>query len=212
MSSFICPAEIARAMELDKTDVGILRTLQEDARVSLRDIAKKIGVSVPTVSARLATLEQLGIVKGYKAVLDPERLNESCVTLVIKTKPAAADQVAKELAKHERVRRIAMAHIGWIIADATVVNREDIDSLLEIVGSLPDVVDCQHYLSVRTVKEEPRALVTDTLTANLICFQCKGSIKGEPIKLRMDERDHYLCCHSCEHLYVEKYKKLKAGA
>ncbi len=203
---------IRSALELDKTDVAILRAVQEDARRSLRDIAKKVGVSVPTVSARLATLEQLGVVKAYRAVLDPERLNERSVTLVLKASLQAAEQVAADLAKLEWVRRVMTARSGWIVVDATVTNREDVDTLLDSVGGIPNVVDCEHYIGVKTVKDEPRALVTDTLTASLICFQCKGPIKGEPIKIKMDERDHYLCCHSCERLYIERYQKMRAGA
>lgn len=197
-------------MDLDKTDVAILRCLQQDCRASLRRIAAKIGVSVPTVSARLATLEQLGIVSGYCATLNPERLNETSVTLTVRAKLQATEEVGKALAKHEWVRRIRTTRNGWIILDATVVDRGQIDSILEDIASLPDVLDCQHYDGLRTIKEEPLTLVTDSLSTTLICFQCKGPIKGEPIKLRMDERDHYLCCHSCEKLYLEKYKKLKA--
>jgi hypothetical protein len=70
-------------------------------------------------------------------------------------------------------------------------------------------VDCQHYVALRTVKEEPRAIVTDRLSTTLICIQCRKPIEGESIKLRMDERDHHLCCSSCEPLYLEKYKKMK---
>ncbi len=199
-------------LDLDRTDIAILKCLQEDSRVSLRDIAKQIGVSVPTVSAHLATLEQLGIVKGYRTFLDPDRLNEISVQLVIKTRLQATDEIAKQLAKLDSVRRVTVARSGWILVDATVLDRSDIDSLLERVAGFPDVLDCEHYVAVRTIKEEPRALVADALTTTLICFQCKGPIKGEPIKLRMDGRDHYLCCHSCEKLYLEKYKKLKAAA
>ena len=199
-------------MDLDKTDIAILRCLQQDCRSSLRTIATKIGVSVPTVSARLATLEQLGIVTGYRAVLDPERLNETSVTLTVRTRLQATENVAKTLAKHDWARRIRTTRSGWLIVDATVVDRANIDSILEDIASFPDVMDCQHYDGLRTIKEEPLALVTDSLSTTLICFLCKGPIKGEPIKLRMDERDHYLCCHSCEKLYLEKYKRLKAEA
>lgn len=199
-------------MQLDETDLAILRNLQADARLSLRGIAKKVGVSVPTVSARLATLEELGIVKGYMALLDPERLNETSVQLVIRTRLQATEDVAKALSKFGWARRVLMARSGRILVDATVVNHEGIDSVLETIGALPDVIDCEHYVSIRTVKEEPRALVADSLTTSLICFQCKGPIKGEPIKLRMDGRDHYLCCQSCEKLYLEKYTRLKASA
>jgi len=164
------------------------------------------------VSTRLATLEQLGIIRGYKALVDPERLNETSVALVIKTRLQAAEDVAKNLAKHEWARRVSLGRSDWVLLDATVHKREEIDTILEAVASLPDVVDCEHYVAVRTVKEDPRAVITDTLSTTLICFQCRGPIKGEPIKVHMDGRDHYLCCNSCERLYLEKYKKLKAGA
>lgn len=199
-------------MDLDQTDVAILRCLQADARMSLRAIAKKIGVSVPTVSARLATLEQLGIVKSYRAVLDPERLNESSVAITIKTKLQATDAVARELSKHNWARRVVTTRNGYVLIDATVLDRRDVDAILETISALPDVLECDHFTGLRTVKEEPRAVVADALSTSLICFQCKGPIKGEPIKVRMDDRDHYLCCHSCERLYVEKYRKLKAAA
>ncbi len=199
-------------MDLDKTDVAILRCLQRDARTSLRKIAKQIGVSVPTVSARLATLEQLGIVHGYRAVLDPDRLNETSVVLAVHARLQATEEVARALAVHEWARRILATRNGWILVDVTVVDRREVDTVLEHIAALPDVIDCEPYVGLRTLKEEPRARITDSLTTNLICFQCKGLIKGEPIKLRMDERDHYLCCHSCEKLYLEHYRMLKAGA
>lgn len=200
-----------RPLELDPTDIAILRCLQEDARVSFRDIAKKVGVSVPTVSARVATLTQLGIVTAYRTAIDPERLNETSVVLLVKARLQAADAVARAMARLDAVRRVLVAHGGWVLADATVLDRRDIDGLLERIAEIPDVVDCEHHVAVRAVKEEPRALVADGLSTSLVCFQCRGPIKGEPIKLRMDGRDHYLCCSSCEKLYLEKYKRLKAA-
>lgn len=199
-------------MDLDRTDIAILRCLQRDARLSLREIAKEVGVSTPTVSARLATLTQLGIVKGYAAVLDPERLNETTFVLLVKARPGATDAVASAIARLEGVRRVLVARGGRILADATVVDPKDVDAVLEKVAGLDDVVDVDHHVVVRALREQPRAVLADALTTSLICYQCKGPIKGEPVKIRMDGRDHYLCCTSCERLYVERYKRLKAAA
>lgn len=63
-------------MNLDSIDVELLRALQEDARQSFRSLAKRVGVSVPTVSARIANLEALGIVTGYHATINPDLLNQ----------------------------------------------------------------------------------------------------------------------------------------
>ena len=179
--------------------------------MSLRDIAKAIGVSTPTVSARLSTLERLGIVKGYAALLDPDRLNETSVTVVVTSKLQATDVVAAELAKLPWSRRVTIARGGRILVDATAVRAADVDALLEAVAQIPNVVDAEHFIAVRTVKEEPRAVLTDRLSTELTCFECKGPISGEPIKKRLDGRDHFFCCPSCERLYLSKYANVKAG-
>lgn len=199
-------------MDLDATDTAILRSLQRDARASLRTIAKEVGVSVPTVSARLRNLEQLGIVRGYRAVLDPERLDETAFALVVKTKLQAMDRVAREIADSAWARRVLTGRPGWILVDATVVRREEVDAILRQVSSLHDVLEVQEYLGLRSVKDEPPALLPDRLSTSLVCFECKGPIRGDPVRVRRDGRYHYFCCHSCERLYLEKYGRIRAAA
>ena len=199
-------------MDLDATDAAILRCLQEDARASLRTIAKKIGVSVPSVSSRLKNLEQLGIVRGYRVLLDPDRLEATGVALVVRTKPRAADEVARRIASRAWARRVLTGRPGWILVDVGLGHREDLDLILEEVSALPDVADVQDYVGLKTVKDEPAVLPSDRLTANVPCFECKGPILGEPVKVRLDGRYHYFCCHTCERLYVEKYGRIRAAS
>src|SRR5206468_2332469 len=68
-------------MQLDRTDTKILRALQEDARRSFRELARRVGVSVPTVSAHVANLERRGeTIQGgtagypFRASVDDRRL------------------------------------------------------------------------------------------------------------------------------------------
>lgn len=56
-------------MDLDATDQAILALLREDARLSFREISRRIGVSTPTVAAKVRRLEALGVIQGYRAVL-----------------------------------------------------------------------------------------------------------------------------------------------
>jgi Lrp/AsnC family leucine-responsive transcriptional regulator len=199
-------------MDLDATDAAILRLLLADARASLRTIAKGIGVSVPTVSARLKNLEQLGIVRGYRVLLDPDRLEATSVALVVKTKPRAAEAVARRIASRNWARRVLLGRPGWILVDVTLKDRKDLDPILQEVSALPDVAGVQDYVGLRTVKDEPAALPRDHLTANVPCFECHGPILGDPVKVRLDGRYHYFCCHSCEGLYLAKYRRIKAAA
>ncbi len=197
-------------MELQETDLAILRCLQEDARLSLRAIAKRVGVSTPTVSARLSTLEDLGIVRGYRALVDPERLGETSVLLVVRARLPAADAVAREIAKYGWARRVSVARGGRILVAAAVTDPHEIDTVLENVASVPEVTDAEHYVVVRSVKEDPPALLEDHASTDVVCFECHGPIKGEPVKDRLDGREHYFCCRSCERLYLERYAAVKA--
>jgi Lrp/AsnC family leucine-responsive transcriptional regulator len=59
---------------LDKTDVAILMILQTEGRLGVTEIGRRVKLSQPAVSARIKRLEQSGIVKGYRAVIDPSRV------------------------------------------------------------------------------------------------------------------------------------------
>jgi len=61
-------------MDLDKTDVKILKTLLENPRLSNRQIAKKVNVSVGTVISKIKKMETEGIINGYSTTLDYENL------------------------------------------------------------------------------------------------------------------------------------------
>jgi len=58
-------------MELDKTDLAILRYLQEDGRINNSDLADKIFLSASSCLRRVRALEEAGLIAGYCAVLDP---------------------------------------------------------------------------------------------------------------------------------------------
>ena len=59
---------------LDEVDIQLLSLLQEDGRITNADLAKKVGLSPPSVLQRVRTLEKLGLIREYAALLDYERL------------------------------------------------------------------------------------------------------------------------------------------
>jgi len=59
---------------LDEVDVQILSLLQKDGRITNADIAKSVGLSPPSVLQRVRALEKAGLIRGYHAILDAERL------------------------------------------------------------------------------------------------------------------------------------------
>ncbi len=63
-----------RDTSIDATDASILRILGKDARVTMADLARAVGLSAPSVTERVRRLEEAGIVRGYGARIDPAAL------------------------------------------------------------------------------------------------------------------------------------------
>lgn len=63
------------AETIDKTDIGILRALQENGRLTIKELAAQVNLSSTPVFERLRRLEANGYIKKYMAVLDADKLN-----------------------------------------------------------------------------------------------------------------------------------------
>jgi Lrp/AsnC family leucine-responsive transcriptional regulator len=198
-------------MNVDSTDVELLRALQEDARQSFRSLAKRVGVSVPTVSARIANLEALGILAGYHAAIDPELLHQTRLVLWIACRPNRADAVGQRLAKLPEIRWMIRVQGSRLVAEAVVPRAASVQPLLRKVRSIDGVRAARHQVAEKRFKDAPRALISTGLSAMVACFECGRPIEGQPVKLRLDGRVHYLCCSSCERLYQERYDRVQAA-
>ncbi len=79
-------------VRLDEVDRKILRLLQEDAALSLDDIASKVGASKTPVWNRIRKLREAGVIRRQVAVLDPDALGlEACFFVLIRTSEHDAD-------------------------------------------------------------------------------------------------------------------------
>ncbi len=67
---------------LDEVDLQILALLQRDGRITNADLAKAVSLSPPSVLQRVRALEKAGLIRGYHALLDPERLGLKITALV----------------------------------------------------------------------------------------------------------------------------------
>lgn len=70
------------SLTLDQTDSTILTILQQDASISNVKLAQKIGLSPAATLARVKKLEQEGVILGYTAVIDKEKLGYSLLCMV----------------------------------------------------------------------------------------------------------------------------------
>lgn len=71
----------------DATNLRLLAELQQDARLSLAELGRRVGLSSPAVAERLKRLEDDGVITAYRAQVDPRRLGYS-LGVVIRIRPA----------------------------------------------------------------------------------------------------------------------------
>ncbi|MBP8168791.1 MAG: Lrp/AsnC family transcriptional regulator [Azonexus sp.] len=69
-------------MQLDRYDRQILELLQQDGRISNQDLADRIGLSPSPCLRRVRTLEEAGVITGYRALLDAKKLGLSLMALI----------------------------------------------------------------------------------------------------------------------------------
>jgi Lrp/AsnC family transcriptional regulator, leucine-responsive regulatory protein len=67
---------------LDPLDHKILREVQADARLSMRELGRRVGLSAPAVTERVKRLEETGVILGYGARLAPRLLGRSIIAFV----------------------------------------------------------------------------------------------------------------------------------
>ena len=74
-------------ISLDATNRLLLSELQSDARLTIAELGRRVGLSSPAVAERLQRLEQQGVIRGYHAEIDPRALGLS-LTAIIRIRPA----------------------------------------------------------------------------------------------------------------------------
>jgi Lrp/AsnC family leucine-responsive transcriptional regulator len=85
---------------LDEKDLEIVAALQEDARATFADVGGRVGLSASAVHQRVRKLETAGVIRGYRAVIDPEAVGLGITALVAATPfdPGAADDLPERVA------------------------------------------------------------------------------------------------------------------
>ncbi|MEH7379965.1 winged helix-turn-helix transcriptional regulator [Bacillus sp. JJ1533] len=68
---------------MDEIDQSILIQLQNNARISMTELGKKIGLSTPAINERVKKLEDKEVIKGYRAIIDPEKLNKNVTAFIL---------------------------------------------------------------------------------------------------------------------------------
>lgn len=151
---------------MDRFDAAILAVLAEDGRISITDLAKRIGLSKSPTQARLRRLEDAGVILGYRALLDPIRLGLDHVAFVEVRLSDTREAALKAFnAAVLRVPEIEQAHmIAGNFDYLLKVRTRDMAAYRQFLGekitALPHVSNTSTYVAMEAVKEIMLADVT----------------------------------------------------
>lgn len=146
-------------IKLDSFDHAILRHLSVDGRVSVTELANRIGLTKSPTQARLRRLEEHGAILGYRALIDPHQINAAHIAFV-EVKLSDTREAALS-AFEEAVRRVPEIEECHLIAGAfdylLKVRSSDIASyrrvLAEHISGLPSITSTSTHVVMEAVKE-----------------------------------------------------------
>ena len=94
--------------QLDATNRQLIAALQADARLSLAELGRRVGLTAPAVGDRLARLEEAGVIRGYHADVDPRALGYD-LGVILRIRPAAR-MIPKVAELAERTPEVTECH------------------------------------------------------------------------------------------------------
>jgi DNA-binding Lrp family transcriptional regulator len=142
--------------KIDDVDLRILSLLQEDCRLSFNKIANKLGISVGTAFNHIKSLEKKGIIKGYTAIVDSDKLGYSLTAVImIQAEGTHLTDIENEIAKTANV--VAVYDITGDY-DATVIakfkDRASLNSFIKNLLAIPHLKRTVTNVALNVIKED----------------------------------------------------------
>ncbi len=151
---------VESTFDLDGFDRKILDVIAVDGRITVTDLAKRIGLSKSPTQARLRRLEETGVVRGYRALFDPIRLGRDHVAFVeVKLSDTRESALANFNKAVTQIPEIEQCHLiagsfDYLLKVRTAGMGSYRLVLAEKLSTLPHVANTSTYVAMQAVKEE----------------------------------------------------------
>ena len=146
-------------LNLDRLDRSILSILAQDGRISITDLASRIGLSKSPTQARLRRLESTGVIMGYRALLDPITLGLDHVAFVevrlTDTREVALrafNSAGLQVPQIEQAHMIA-GNFDYLLKVRTSDMAQYRAFLGDVISTLPHVAATSTFVAMEAVKE-----------------------------------------------------------
>jgi len=151
---------------IDAFDRKILDVLAVEGRISVTALAGRIGLSKSPTQARLKRLEDRGVIRGYRAIYDPIRLDRDHVAFVeVKLSDTREKALAQFNAAILKIVEVEQCHLiagdfDYLLKVRTAGMTGYRSVLADKISTLPHVANTSTYVAMQAVKEEGIAPVT----------------------------------------------------
>ncbi|MBU6503630.1 MAG: winged helix-turn-helix transcriptional regulator [Burkholderiaceae bacterium] len=145
--------------DLDRIDLKILDNLQRDGRISMTELAERIGLSTSPCSERVRRLERNGVITGYHARVDPAAIGRTLLVFIEITLSAKSgdlfDKVRDELLNLPEVMECHLVSGGFdYLIKARLRGMDEYRHLLgNLLKNLPVSAESRSYVVMEEVKE-----------------------------------------------------------
>ncbi len=149
-------SHVSPKVELDETDRKILTELQRDGRRSFKKISEDAGVSEATVFVRVKKLQEKGVLKGFRAVVDPKVVGKSLTAIVlVRANPKTFPGMLNALKKFEDVNEIYdVTGEYYSILKIRTSGTDELSKIIDQIGAVEGIAGTETIIVLRTVKEE----------------------------------------------------------
>ena len=148
--------QISMIAELDETDREVLKQLQRDARKSFKKIGEEVGVSEATVFVRVKKLREKGVLKGFRAVVDPVAVGKTLTAIVlVRAHPQTFPGMLDALKKLDDVYEIYdVTGEFYSILKIRTSGTDELSRIMDKIGTIEGITGTESIIVLRTVKEE----------------------------------------------------------
>ena len=145
--------ELAKPDDVDKK---ILRELQQDARISFKTIAQKIGVSEATIFVRVRKMQERGVIKSFSAIVDPMAIGKELTAIVlVRATPQSYPGTLDALKKIDDIYEIYdVTGQYYSILKIRTSGTQGLGKIMDEVGKIDGIAGTETIVVLRTVKED----------------------------------------------------------
>lgn len=153
--------KIALSGEIDQFDRKIIDALREDGRMSVAELSRRVGLSKTPCQIRLRRLLDDGVILGFRAVIDPARLDLDHVAFaevkLSDTREAALEEFRRAVLKIAEVEECHMiaSSFDYLLKVRTSDIRKYREVLGERISSLPHVASTSTFVAMETIRDAP---------------------------------------------------------